>query len=112
MNSKCDKYQKMIPDFFEDELEEGDLSEFLDHIASCKTCRDELSFQYLLYDGLSMLESGASFDLEKEVNNETEAARKRLIRRQRAVLVAAALEIITLATALVTGYVYITRMLL
>ena len=55
MNSKCDKYQKMIPDFFEDELEEGDLSEFLDHIASCKTCRDELSFQYLLYDGLSML---------------------------------------------------------
>ena len=36
----------------------------------------------------------------------------RLIRRQRAVLVAAALEIITLATALVTGYVYVTRMLL
>ena len=65
-----------------------------------------------MYDGLSMLESGASFDLEKEVNNETGAARKRLIRRQRAVLVAAALEIITLATALVTGYVYITRMLL
>lgn len=108
MTVNCKNFANLIPDFLTDRLDNADLSDFLSHLDSCPACQDELSTQYLLYEGIARLETGGPFDLEKELEEVKRAARKRLALRQRLFSTAAALEIITLALAIVTVYVLVT----
>lgn len=105
MTVNCKNFANFIPDFLTDRLDSSDLSDFLAHLDACPDCQEELSTQYLLYEGMARLETGGPFDLEKELEEVKRAARKRLARRQRLLSTAAALEIITLALAIVTAYV-------
>jgi len=101
----CKNFANLIPDFLSDRLDDEELSDFLNHLDSCPDCREELSTQYLLYEGMARLETGGPFDLEKELEEVNRTARKRLAFRQRLFSIAAALEIVTLALAIVTAYV-------
>lgn len=101
----CKNFANLIPDFLTDSLDNSELSDFLAHLDTCPDCQEELSTQYLLYEGMSRLETGGPFDLEKELEEAEKAARKRLAMRQRLFSTAAALEIVTLALAIVTAYV-------
>ena len=105
MAVNCKNFANLIPDFLSDRLDDAELSDFLAHLDSCPDCREELSTQYLLYEGMARLETGGPFDLEKELEEAEKAARKRLAMRQRLFSTAAALEIVTLALAIVTAYV-------
>lgn len=105
MTVNCKNFANYIPDFLTDDLSDSDLSDFLTHLDSCRACQEELSTQYLLYEGMARLETGGPFDLEKELEEVRQAARKRLAVRQRLFSIAAALEIVTLALAIVTAYV-------
>ena len=105
MTINCKNFANFIPDFLSDNLENAELADFLAHLDSCPDCREELSTQYLLYEGMARLETGGPFDLEKELEEVNRAARKRLSRRQRIFSTAAALEIVTIALAIVTAYV-------
>lgn len=107
MTVNCNNFANLIPDFLTDSLSVPDLSDFLAHLDECPACQEELSTQYLLYEGLTRLETGGTFDLEKELEEVKRAARKRLARRQRLFSIAAALEIVTLALAIVTAYVFL-----
>lgn len=107
MSVNCKNFANLIPDFLADRLDNTELSDFLAHLETCSLCREELSTQYLLYEGMERLETGGPFDLEEELEEVKKTARRRLALRLRLRSIAAALEIVTTALAIITVYVLI-----
>lgn len=71
---KCKEAEKMIPLFLEDELETDELREFMEHIDKCRECEEELSIQFLVYEGMARLETGNVFDLQNELKSRMDDA--------------------------------------
>lgn len=105
------KFDALIPGFFSDTLTNGELQRFLDHYDTCSECREELSIQYLIHDGLAMMEKGEAFDLEKELGSYVDRERTRLERREWLSRAAALYELITLAAFAVAAVFCIVRFL-
>ena len=49
---KCHDVQRMIQGFIEKRLTDEQLEAFLEHIASCRDCYDELEVYYMIRTGL------------------------------------------------------------
>ncbi len=75
---QCIQATKMIPGFIDGELSYKELEQFMEHIEECESCREELSIQFLVEVGLNSLEAGNTFDLQEELNEALEEARKRV----------------------------------
>lgn len=103
MESKmdCKEFGSLIPDYLKDRLGELQLSEFLNHYDECEDCRDELRIQYLIYEGLERLESGDTFDVDKDLRDTMEQQRKRIRSRYGLEKTAIASEILTVAYFLI-----------
>jgi predicted anti-sigma-YlaC factor YlaD len=63
----CKNYEKLIPRFLKKECTEKEEAVLLEHIRTCPECREEMTIQLLLAEGLNRLESGDSFDLNAEL---------------------------------------------
>lgn len=63
----CKDAEKNIPYFLQDELDEGRLEEFIDHVEHCPECKEELTIQFLVSEGLEHLEQGGNFNLQEEL---------------------------------------------
>lgn len=72
----CKEFEKLIPDFVSDKLNYQDLKYFISHMDSCEDCREELSIQFLVTEGMQRLEDGRAFDLQKELQQRLEGAKK------------------------------------
>ena len=70
----CKEIEKMIPLFLSDDLDTEDLREFMEHIEKCGECKEELSIQFLVLEGMSRLELGNVFDLQNELKYRMENA--------------------------------------
>ena len=92
----CKEFAGLIQDFLGDRLDEMKLSEFLEHVDECENCKDELRIQYLIYEGLERLETGATFDVDKDLAEWMELQRKRLRNRNGIKKTAIAAEILTI----------------
>ena len=77
----CKEFAGLIPDFLHDELDDANLSEFLSHVDECENCMDELRIQYLIYEGLERLETGATFDVDRDLAGWMGEVRTRLVHR-------------------------------
>lgn len=71
---ECKEAEKLIPLFLEDELETDELREFMEHIDKCSECKEELSIQFLVSEGLIRLETGNVFDLQNELKDRMDNA--------------------------------------
>lgn len=76
----CKDTDKMIPLFLTDQLTNRELEQFLNHINQCSECKEELTIQYLVMIGSSLLEEGKSFDLRKELALQIDGAEKKIRR--------------------------------
>lgn len=74
----CKDAEKMIPLFIQDKLNYTELEQFLDHIDLCPNCKEELSIQFLITEGMVRLEDGSAFDLGKELQNLMEISKTRV----------------------------------
>ena len=74
----CGKFEKMIPAFLNDALEYKDLKRFLKHVDTCSACKEELTIQVLVSEGMARLEEGSAFDLQKELDRRIEEAQKHI----------------------------------
>lgn len=70
----CKDVEKMIPLFLRDDLDTEDLREFMEHMDKCDECKEELSIQFLVLEGMARLESGNVFDLQNELKHRMEEA--------------------------------------
>ena len=76
----CKEAEKMIPTFLVKQLNNRDLNEFLMHVEDCPECMEELTIQYLVMIGSSLIEEGKSFNLRTALNellNEAKSQVKR-----------------------------------
>lgn len=71
----CKEIEKIIPQFIKNECTPSEEAMLLEHIKTCPECKEELTIQFLLDEGLNRLEAGESFDLNAELE-------KRLIARE------------------------------
>lgn len=62
----CTMYKEWMVPFLNKELKEKRTIRLLKHLDTCNECREELKIQYLVREGLSRLESGRNFDLNKD----------------------------------------------
>jgi len=73
----CKDTKKAIPLFLADELEGKRLKEFLSHMNECPDCKEEMTIQYLATEGVSRLEEGMTFDLDRELQEKLLTAEHR-----------------------------------
>lgn len=74
----CKEAEKKIPFFLNDELDGDGLAEFVEHIEACPECKEELSIQFLVAEGLEQLEQGNSFNLQEALMETLESADDRI----------------------------------
>ena len=74
----CKDTEKKIPYFLQDELDGSKLKEFVKHVDACPECREELSIQFLVAEGLERLEEGNNFNLQEELLMKLENAEHRI----------------------------------
>ena len=89
----CKDSDKLIPLFLDDDLDNRDLSDFLDHIDSCPECKEELTIQFLVKVGMIRLEDGNTFNLSSELDSMLKEARKRLRYRRSLVFASFVLQV-------------------
>ncbi len=75
---KCKQVQKNIADFLNDNLEPEELRAFVEHIEGCEECKEELTIELLVKEGLNSLESGTIFDIEKAYSYKIGQAEKNI----------------------------------
>lgn len=92
----CKEVNKLIPLFWENEINGKELKEFMNHIMSCPECKEELSIQFLVMEGVASLENGSTFDLQKELDRHIEAALRKMKMRKWLHIIVYGIEISTI----------------
>lgn len=67
MGMDCKNVEKLISKFLKDECTPKEEAMILEHIKGCPDCKEDLTIELLIQEGLSRLESGESFDLNAEL---------------------------------------------
>ena len=96
----CKTFEKLIPDFLADRLDNDMAEAFIAHLEGCENCREELSIQYLVYAGLPKLETGETFNLNNELISKIESERNHVIRRKKLTNLAYSMEMITICAVI------------
>ncbi|MDR0963866.1 MAG: hypothetical protein LBM60_04545, partial [Clostridium sp.] len=77
-------------------------------IESCQDCREELTIQILITEGLNRLEEGSAFDLNMELSRRLEEARHKLRIHKMVMTIGVACEIVAiLAIVLIVLGIYL-----
>lgn len=76
----CKEFEKQIPIFIDQKMDYQALTEFMEHLNTCEECKEELTIQFLVREGISRLEDGSSFDLQKELNQRMNSAKAKIRR--------------------------------
>lgn len=74
----CKEAEKMIPAFIDHTLDEDDLEALMQHIENCEMCKEELSIQLLVSEGMDRLESGSSFNLQGSVKRRVDMGKRQI----------------------------------
>lgn len=90
----CKEFELMIPDFIQRKLDFSAIKRFSEHMNSCESCKEELTIQFLVTEGIQRLEDGNAFDLQSELEQRMEEARRKIRFHSGAIHVGIIMEII------------------
>jgi hypothetical protein len=76
---ECKEFEHLIPDFLQKNMGYGVMEDFREHMDHCEACKEELSIQFLVAEGMRHLEDDGAFDLQKELDRRLEENRNRLM---------------------------------
>lgn len=76
--ANCKEFERLIPGFIARELDYPTLNGFYEHWEKCDECKEELSIQFLVREGMQRLEKGEAFDLQSELDQRLEEARRKI----------------------------------
>lgn len=77
---KCNEFERMIPAYLHNELKERQMKQYIEHARTCAVCREEMTIQYLITEGMQRLENGQTLDVERELNEKMNQSVKHLKR--------------------------------
>ena len=92
----CKEFERLIPQFIERKLDFMTLKSFCSHMEKCPACKEELVIQFLVTEGMQRLEEGDAFDLQKELDQRLNEARRKVRFHLRFLSVGEALEVLVL----------------
>ncbi|HWT75487.1 MAG TPA: zf-HC2 domain-containing protein [Mobilitalea sp.] len=77
----CIKAQSLITPFINNKLNNDELEEFLEHVRTCKNCREELEVYYALLTAVKQLDEDKNLtsNFVQELNDKLEKAEERVI---------------------------------
>lgn len=77
----CLKAQRLITPFINDDLNIRDLEEFVEHVHTCKECREELEVYYALLTAMKQLDEdkNLSDDFSLELSEQLDKAREKIV---------------------------------
>ena len=78
---ECREFEKKIPQYLKGTLDYETMEAFQEHMNGCAACKEELSIQFLVQEGMKHLENGDSFDLDAEFKNRLESSRRTFRRK-------------------------------
>ncbi len=90
----CKEYERLIPLFIEGKMHFKLLKKFCEHIDSCPNCKEELDIQVLVREGVQRLEEGDAFDLQFELKQRLEEARRKIRFHNRFIRIGEVLEVL------------------
>lgn len=93
----CQEFEKKIPAFISDELNFKELKCFLEHVEHCPDCKEELTIQVLISEGMAHLEEGGAFDLQEEIEKYIAHAKHRIRNHKLFFYIRTTLEFLALA---------------
>ena len=65
----CKKIERMIPRYLENKLSVYEMQAMLDHMRECKNCKEELTIQYMVSEGLNKAEIENDYNLLQSLEN-------------------------------------------
>ncbi|MCI8695635.1 zf-HC2 domain-containing protein [uncultured Acetatifactor sp.] len=93
-DTECKEFEKLIPGFIGRKLDFPTLKRFYEHWERCGECREELSIQFLVAEGMQRLEDGNAFDLQSELGQRLEETRRKISYNSAFLYIGSALEIV------------------
>lgn len=96
----CKEFERLIPDYVEKKMDYLTLKRFSDHMEHCSDCKEELVIQFLVTKGIERLEDGNAFDLQGELNQRLEEARRKVRLYSRISRIGLLLEILAVGVCL------------
>ena len=70
----CKQIEKYIPIYLENKLSAVKTRQLLEHIRGCKACKEELTIQYMVSEGLNQAEENNDYDLVSGLENRNKEA--------------------------------------
>ncbi|MCR5309948.1 MAG: zf-HC2 domain-containing protein [Lachnospiraceae bacterium] len=64
----CKQVERLIPDYINNKLSDEDTKALIEHVESCPSCKEELTIQYLVFEGLNDVEESGDFNLITRLN--------------------------------------------
>ena len=76
--TECKEFERLIPDFIARELDYPTLNGFFEHWERCDECKEELSIQFLVREGMQRVENGDAFALQSQQRQRLEEAKRKI----------------------------------
>lgn len=78
----CREAERMVMPYINRELTLEEQEEFLDHVAQCEDCSDELEIYYTIQVGLEQLEKAphSTYDIHKLMEEDIHSSRQKIYR--------------------------------
>ena len=93
----CRECEKQIPDFIGRKMDYFKMKRFTEHVETCGNCREELTIQFLIQEGMARLEEGDVFDLQSELEERMEEAHRRIRLNEGILQLGTVLEVLAMA---------------
>lgn len=90
----CKEFEKLIPEYVAKKLDYLTLKDFYAHMQSCDECKEELTINFLVEDGLKKLENGDAYDLHKEWGSRVDETKRKLLRNESLIKIGFWIEIV------------------
>ncbi len=105
----CRDCERQIPDFLKQKMNYRVLKRFCAHVGACKDCHEELTIQFLVTEGMSRLEEGDAFDLNRELDKRMGEAGRKLSKTERFINAGAVLEVLVMLGILCVTFWIVLR---
>ncbi|MBE5926944.1 MAG: hypothetical protein E7270_08295 [Lachnospiraceae bacterium] len=114
---KCIEFQRLIPDFINDNILNEDkyeyLEGFIEHSKECPECYDELEIHYMIMEGLDKLEndSKTSFNFKEELRMKLNMHEENIYNEFKINVIVGVINVIAQITLFVGIIMYFVRLL-
>jgi hypothetical protein len=83
----CKDFERLIPEFLCSNMNYSQMEAFREHMDKCESCKEELSIQFLVAEGMRHLEDDGAFDLQIEMERRLAQNSLKIDRHNRFILV-------------------------